>query len=226
MRFRWLFVGLLFAVLISTGVILAAAQPVACPGAPLPRLTVGATARPAQVFSSLRADVGSDVILRVLYKSTGDQFQVLEGPLCSFGPHNWYKVDYKGTVGYVTEGQGSTYWVEPVTTTPATAVPTVPPVATATPSSPVACPGAPAPRLTVGTIARPAQVYSSLRAALDSNDILRVLFKANRDTVTVLEGPACASGPYNWYRVRHTASDTVGWVTEGTGSTYWVEPMP
>jgi hypothetical protein len=180
------------------------------------------TARPAQFFSSLRAALGSNVVLRILYRPDGDQFKILEGPLCSFGPHNWYKVDYKGTVGYVTEGQGSTYWVEPVTAVP----PTVTPVPTTIPPNPVACPGAPAPRLVAGKVARPAQVFSSLRADLDSNVILRVMYKVNGDTFTVLEGPFCASGPYNWYKVRHTSTNTVGWVTEGTGSTYWVEPVP
>lgn len=224
MRIRLFVIGLVLLVVVSASFVLtASAQTAACPGAPAPRLSAGMTAQPAQFFSSLRAALGSNVVLRILYRPDGDQFKILEGPSCSFGPHNWYRVDYKGTVGYVTEGQGSTYWIEPVAGTPATATPTTTPVATTTPGT-TACPGAPTPRLTAGVLARPAQYFSSLRADLDSNTILRVLFKAGGDTFTVLEGPACASGPYNWYRVRHTSSNTIGWVTEGTGSTYWVEP--
>jgi hypothetical protein len=37
----------------------------------------------------------------------------------------------------------------------------------------------------------------------------------------VLEGPRC-SERYAWYRVQY--DDLVGWIAEGTGSTYFVEP--
>jgi hypothetical protein len=192
---------------------------VACPGAPVPRLNVGDIARPAQVFSSLRAGLGSAVVLKVMLKSVGDTFTILEGPTCSFGPHNWYKVNHNGTTGYVTEGEASTYWVEKVPAPAPTPTPIPPPQ-----PKPGPCAGAPAPRLTANTLARPAQVYSSLRANLDSNVVLKVMLKSAGDTFTVLEGPFCGTGPHNWYKVNH--GGTIGWVTEGIGSTYWVEPVP
>ena len=222
MNARWFLLTLFVLLLVSVTAVLAAAQPVACAGAPVPRLVVGTVARPAQVFSSLRAALDSNDVLQVLFRADGDQFKILDGPRCGSGPHNWYKVDYKGTVGWVTEGQGSTYWVEPAPAAPPT--PTLTPIPAATPVKVGPCAGAPAPRLTVGTLARPAQVFSSLRAALDSNDVLKVLLKANGDTFTVQEGPLCGTGPHNWYKVSYKG--TVGWVTEGTGSTYWVEPVP
>ncbi len=197
------------------------AAAVACPGAPAPRLKVGDVARPAQVFSSLRASLGSAIVLKVMLKSAGDTFTVLEGPLCSFGPHNWYKVNHNGTTGYVTEGEGSTYWIEKVTPPAPTPTPIPPP--TQAPPKPGPCVGAPAPRLTINVVARPAQVFSSLRAGLDSNVILKVMLKSAGDTFTVLEGPFCGTGPHNWYKVNH--GGTIGWVTEGQGSTYWVEPV-
>jgi hypothetical protein len=175
----------------------------------------------------LRASLGSAIVLKVMTKAAGDTFTILEGPLCSFGPHNWYKVNHNGTTGYVTEGEGITYWIEKVTAPAPT--PTAAPVVTATPP-PVpttvtgACPGAPAPRLKVGSVARPSQVFSSLRAGLDSNVVLKVLLKSAGDTFTVTAGPVCGAGPHNWYQVNYKG--TSGWVTEGQGSIYWVEPVP
>lgn len=198
------------------------AAAVACPGAPVPRLKAGDVARPAQVFSSLRASLGSAIVSKVMLKSAGDTFTILEGPLCSFGPHNWYKVNHNGTVGYVTEGEGLTYWIEKVPPPAPTPTPTLTPIPPQ--SVPGPCLGAPAPRLKVNDVARPAQVFSSLRAGLDSNVILKVMLKSTGDTFTVLEGPFCGTGPHNWYKVNHAG--TIGWVTEGQGSTYWIELVP
>ncbi|MFW5691113.1 MAG: hypothetical protein ACOCXZ_01320 [Chloroflexota bacterium] len=52
-----------------------------------------------------------------------------------------------------------------------------------------------------------------------SNRILRP-----GDVVEVLRGPFCAFDPYNWYEVQFNS--LTGWVTEGTGSTYWLRPFP
>src|SRR5262245_37637241 len=75
-----------------------------------------------------------------------------------------------------------------------------------------ACPGAPTPRLTVGSQARPAQVYSTLWASPTSTAVLTVMYKANGDVFTVQAGPQCAGGPYNWYQVNFKGVS--GWVTE------------
>lgn len=200
-----------------------------CPGAPAPRLSVGETAQVAQAFSSLRADVGSPVVLRVMYRANNDQFTVTAGPVCA-GPHYWYEVDFNGITGWVTEGLGATYWIEPAgeTTPPITVtVVTATPVATATlpaetPMPTTGCPGAPEPRLTVGGQAGVAQVFSTLRADVGSNTALTIMYRANNDTFTVVSGPVC-SGPYYWWEV--TFNGMTGWVTEGTGATYWVEPL-
>jgi hypothetical protein len=227
-------------VLLMSAVSPSAAQ-AACAGAPLPRLRAGDVARPAQVFSTLWAAPTSTVVLTTMYRATNDSFTVNSGPTCSTGPFNWYQVTFKGVSGWVTEGTGSTYWVEkvsggatavPPTGTPPTATPTRPPVTavppTLPPTTPVpntgACPGAPAPRLIVNSNARPAQAFSSLRAGLSSETVLKVMFRANNDVFKVLAGPYCGHGPHNWWQVDYKG--TVGWVTEGEGSTYWVEPVP
>lgn len=220
------FVAVLVALMLGVvSVVFAQTTPaaaVACPGAPAPRLKVGDVARPAQVFSSLRSGLGSAIVLKVMLKSTGDTFTILEGPLCSFGPHNWYKVNHSGITGYVTEGEGITYWIEKVPAPTPTLTPIPPP--TQSPPKPGPCVGAPAPRLKANDLARPAQVFSSLRAGLDSNVVLKVMLKSAGDTFTVLEGPYCGTGPHNWYKVNHAGM--TGWVTEGQGSTYWIELVP
>ncbi|MEQ8676936.1 MAG: hypothetical protein RLP44_26325 [Aggregatilineales bacterium] len=206
-----------------------------CPGAPPPRLTVSETAQVAQAFSSLRADVNSSIVLRVMYRANNDQFTVTDGPVCA-GPHYWWEVDFNGITGWVTEGLGSTYWVEPVgattpvatataTTSAPTATPASPIVATAvvaTPAPVTGCPGAPEPRLTVGGQGGVAQVFSTLRADIGSNTALAIMYRANNAVFSVVSGPVC-SGPYYWWEV--TFDGMTGWVTEGTGATYWLEPV-
>ena len=65
----------------------------------------------AQSYSSLRESIGSSVVLTIM--PGGAVFDILDGPVCS-GPHYWYQVEYNGLVGWVTEGMGSEYWLEPV----------------------------------------------------------------------------------------------------------------
>lgn len=218
----------IFALTLFVVVILLASIPVltvsaaACSGAPAQRLALGDLARPAQVYSTLWLAPNSTGILAVMYRSNGDTFTIVSGPTCANGPYNWYQVNFKGISGWVTEGTGSTYWVEKVAAPPTV---TPPPVVTTPPPptvSPAGCAGAPAPKLTIGGNARPAQVYSSLRAGLNSNMVVKVMYRANGDVFKVVDGPYCGTGPHNWWKVDYKG--TVGWVTEGIGSTYWVEP--
>jgi hypothetical protein len=248
-RFLAILALLTVLVLLASAVSPSAAQTSggACPGAPLPRLlTPGTQARPAQVFSTLWASPNNTAIITVMLRAANDTFTTTSGPTCANGPYNWYQVNFKGVTGWVTEGTGNTYWIEPVSgsataipptstgtvtavpPTPTQPVATIPPTPTRPPTTPVpnqgACPGAPAPRLIVNSNARPAQVFSSLRTGLDSADVITVMFRANNDVFHVIAGPYCGSGPHNWWQVDYKG--TVGWVTEGEGSTYWVEPAP
>ena len=126
--------SLIFIGLILVPALVSAQTPVtgACPGAPAPRLRIGGTGQVAQVYSSLRAGLDSDVILKVMYRANNDTFTVVNGPFCGFGPYNWWQVQHMGVTGWVTEGTDGVYWVEPVgpavTVTPAPATPTVTPL--------------------------------------------------------------------------------------------------
>lgn len=199
------------------------AQAATCPGAPAPRLIGATQGRVAQVYSSLRQAVRSNVVLDVMQSK--EVFQIRGNPVCA-GPHWWYPVTYNGIDGWATEGYLSQYWLEPVPTTPPQP-PQPPSNCTNDPVTGVevcptttACPGAPAPRLVPGGTAQVAQVYSSLRAGVHSDNILTIM--RTGQTMEVLAGPFCSSGPYNWYQVRFNG--VTGWATEGTGSGYWLAP--
>ncbi len=93
---------------------------------------------------------------------------------------------------------------------------------------PVGCPGAPVPQLVIGGTGYVAQTYSTLWVDPSSAASYKRMLSANGDIFTVVDGPFCAGGPYNWYTVTHTDSVTGitynAWITEGTGSAYWVMP--
>lgn len=94
------------------------------------------------------------------------------------------------------------------------------------PSGPitVACPGAPATRLTLngrGRIAFSDGTMTNVRdyAGTDSNKIAAM---PEGSTFTVLQGPTCAEG-YAWWDLRFDNA-VEGWVAEGTFDGYWLEP--
>lgn len=205
---------------------------VTCAGSPPTRMVGAQRGRVAQRFSTLRAAIASDRVLAIM--PGGATFNMVSGPVCGgFGNFTWWQVNYNGLVGWVTEGAvrsiygSNQYWIAPLDVGGATFTPTPtstprPPTATPTtwPTSAAACPGAPAPKLVVGGRARVAQVYSSLRAGIQSDRILRIMRPT--DTIEVLAGPFCSFGPYNWWQVR--SANVIGYATEGTGGTYWLVP--
>ena len=85
--------------------------PPACNASPPTRLDGQSQGRVAQVFSSIRAGIGSATVLKVMPSKA--VFDILDGPVCA-GPHFWYQVKYQGTTGWSTEGYLNTYWLEPV----------------------------------------------------------------------------------------------------------------
>jgi hypothetical protein len=110
-----------------------------CPinAAPSPRLVTDAPAivlPPNTVRMRDTAGLDGLVIRRI---QPGDQFFVEAGPFCVDG-YNWFQVTDEAITGYIPEGSGTTYFVEPV-------LPTTTPTRTRTPTpartpSPTACP--------------------------------------------------------------------------------------
>jgi hypothetical protein len=85
-----------------------------CPDAPPPRLIVEERGR---VLSTdprpLNIRAGPGTAWRVLKRIDPDQlFFVIDGPKCSDG-YLWFKISYQGVEGWIAEGDGSSYYVEP-----------------------------------------------------------------------------------------------------------------
>ncbi|HEX3050198.1 MAG TPA: SH3 domain-containing protein [Aggregatilineaceae bacterium] len=93
------------------------AAPVVVCGPTLPiRLTVGGTGRVLpglpNVLRSLPNRTPESQIVGEI--PAGDTFTVQAGPECDVEGHNWWQVNYNGTVGWTAEGDSVDYWVEPV----------------------------------------------------------------------------------------------------------------
>jgi hypothetical protein len=174
--------------------------PVAC--TLTPRLTVGATGYvlpglPNVIRSEPRRGSDSVVIGRI---PGSGMFIVLAGPVCGPEGRNWWQVNYQGVIGWTAEGEAGTYWTAPIT-----------------------CTSSPPPRLLPG-----------MQAVVTPGDPnrLRLGPGTNYDTVsqvpaggvvTVLSGPQC--GPEGWTYWRVQYGSQIGWTAEGSGQTYWLEPL-
>ncbi len=85
-----------------------------------------------------------------------------------------------------------------------------------------ACPGAPAPRLTIDGSGRvlPGEANNVREQPARSGTLIGAI--PGGTTFSVLEGPVCADG-LNWWRIKTDA--ITGWTVEGSGTDYWVEPL-
>jgi hypothetical protein len=194
-----------------------------CPGAPIPRLTVGSTARvlpgdPNNVRSD--ANRGAELVGAI---PGGETFDVLAGPTCVDGL-NWWQIQYGDLTGWTVEGLGSDYWVEPSDTgveavpTPTvepTAVPVVEPASRFEPPAPIS----PINVLESGTRARvinddPGSDSITLTIRQTPGRSGAPLAQAvEGDVLTIVDGPDEADGLV-WWQVE-TARGTTGWVIEG-----------
>ena len=95
------------------GAVSSAAASTDCPGSPAARLSVGTTAKVMPGDPNiLRNDAGlSATVMGRL--PAGSMFAVIGGPRCADNLR-WWQVNYNGQMGWTVEGQGSTYWLEPV----------------------------------------------------------------------------------------------------------------
>jgi hypothetical protein len=89
-----------------------------CPGSPSPsRLRTGIVARVTEggLPSRLRSapNTSGEVLASIPQL---DEFMVVDGPECDEQQLRWWQVDYQGTVGWVAEGVGEEYYLEPVRT--------------------------------------------------------------------------------------------------------------
>jgi hypothetical protein len=131
----------------------------------------------------------------------GGVFTVLNGPICADG-FAWWQVSYLGVTGWTPEGEGRTYWLEPL----------------------LCGFGLPS-RLTQGGRGRVTPgLPNALRTAPSRNrQISTVIGEIPAGGVfTVLSQPVCGDG-YVWWQVNYNG--LIGWTAEGEGGVYWLEPL-
>jgi WD40-like Beta Propeller Repeat len=138
----------------------------------------------------------------------GNVFEVITGPVCADNTA-WWQVNYLGRLGWVAEGSGNIYWLEP-----AASYPTPTPFAT----QPVIC--AMSPRLTVGATAQVTFGPSNtLRAWPGFNGAVTGQL-AGGTMVRVFSGPRCVDG-VSWWEVGEPFV-FAGWTAEGQNGEYWL----
>lgn len=89
--------------------------PVMCPNAPVSRLVVMERGRVTETEDgetlNMRTSPGTNNRIIVQMEQL-ETFFVLDGPVCT-SQYTWYKVEYKGDVGWVAEGDADQYYAEP-----------------------------------------------------------------------------------------------------------------
>jgi WD40 repeat protein len=93
-------------------------SPGGCPGAPATRLVIGGrgqvTPGEPNALNSQPAPASRDPNSKRLNPiPPGGVFTVLDGPVCAWN-YAWWKVNYNGVIGWTAEGEGATYWVQPI----------------------------------------------------------------------------------------------------------------
>lgn len=84
-----------------------------CPSSLLPRLSVGLPGRvtPGDA-NNIRTEPGGTTVIGQI--PAGEQFDVLDGPVCSPSGLTFWQVQYGELTGRTAEGQETEYWLEPV----------------------------------------------------------------------------------------------------------------
>lgn len=128
------------------------------------------------------------------------------GPQCGTDGRWWWYVDYNGLIGWTAEGEGyNNYWLEPWYNGATT------------------CPNFLPSRLFQGGWGRVNQVpYNPVPIYNTSSFSGSVVAQIPRyGTFNVITGPYCGDSTA-WWQVNYNGY--IGWVVEGNGSNYWLEP--
>lgn len=173
---------------------------------PAPRLYVYAEGRVTPGLPNVvRTAPGTGNNSRIIGEIPGGgQFTVLNGPICARDNRNWWQVNHNGLIGWTAEGEGNTYWVEPINIH--------------------ACAFGMNPRLVPGQQARVTTfpyLPNTLRQTpgLGSTRVGQIPIGG---VFTILDGPQCIDGTA-WYRVNYNGR--LGWTAEFGWGYYWLEPI-
>lgn len=217
--------------------------------APEPRLADAIEGQVAQAYSSLRQEVGSAVILDVM--TAGDGFIITGEAVCS-GVHWWYPITFDQRDGWVTEGQGDVYWIQPVEAVEEVADPGTggggeeefgtggpdlagvgeelengtfvdPHSGVSYVRSSEACEGAPEAQLAPGPGLVVVVLQRYSSLRLGVHSDTILESVQNGEEMTIVDGPFCATDIVSPYNwYLVDYNGTQGWVTEGTGDDYWL----
>jgi hypothetical protein len=202
----------------------------ACPNAPAQRLQVGQPARVTFTDGTplrVRVAPGGSIITQL---AEGVQMNVLGGPQCG-NNFSWWQIqtNVNGSLinGWVAEGDFADYYVEPLpggggaVQAPTLAVaPSLTPVVIAND-----CSQAPVQRLSMGKVAKVVitsgtlALYTNFEDAIPSNQIPPGAF------LNVIEGPRCKQARFWRVQFSLNGQQLSGWVSEGTQSQYFLEPV-
>lgn len=87
--------------------------PMGCSLSPASRLTPGIQGRVTPGLpNALRSQPGSGSTITEI--PAGGIFTVIGGPQCGTDGRMWWLVNYNGLLGWTAEGEGNTYWLEPL----------------------------------------------------------------------------------------------------------------
>jgi uncharacterized protein YgiM (DUF1202 family) len=150
----------------------------------------------------------------------GGIFTVIDGPECGPDGLPWWQVNYRDQVGWVAEGLRNVYYVEPLPEPVA-----VPTELTELEATDRVC-GFLVSRLNAGEQARVLIDLGRLNVrtapTLASQRITQL---PGGSLVTLVSGPICAPETnILWWQI--ALDETVGWVAEGRGGVYFMEPLP
>ncbi|MBK9123720.1 MAG: hypothetical protein IPM16_11460 [Chloroflexi bacterium] len=216
-----------------------------CPGAPAPRLSVGAGARVTFTDGTplnVRQQPGGALVTTL---QEGTLVAVIDGPQCLNGYRWWNLRMNDGVTGWSAEGDSEDYYLEPIMVTDLTisAATPVPPraietplivsvIPTATPArviTSVICSNSPAARVSVGSNAWVANINGTLAVYQNVDSATPLANIAPGTIMSVIGGPACrTSNNQRMWQVNVTINGqpATGWVTEGSGSNYAITPNP
>lgn len=194
----------------SMGTYEASGCPTNLPG----RLTLGQPARvtfgPANALRDKPGKTGSNVVGEL---PGGAVFDVIGGPYCADGYRWWGVRSESGFIGWTAEGEGRTYWLEPVVmgrgevsaNCPALLYDDIRAGVGGTINN-----SAPAAVMLYGQPDETSQVYLSLGRGAQ---------------FTVAAGPVCGRG-VRWWQIQDRATRITGWVMEGSAGQGWLNPNP
>ena len=180
-------------------------------GAPVGSLSVACALTP-RLSAGNEAIVSPDVMLRIRDEAStsgvelaqaaaGAVLTIEAGPICADGYH-WYAVRDGVTAGWSAEGGGAEYWL----------------------LYHVACSNSPSTRLTTGmrgTASADSIVNIRSAAGASGSEIVWAVAAGDEFEVTGL--PQCGAAGLRWYPV--TIDEYSGWIAEGQGDAYWIEPV-